>query len=111
MSLEELAKEVGTSTDRRHFLRRVGVATVGLTAAMFGWRVSTAKAYDYECCGLYAAPTNCTPVCAWCWNCCNTFNRRLNCCEGYASGPCALGNQDWICSYVVWEDWCVRRAR
>jgi hypothetical protein len=106
MSLDKLAETVGEKTDRSGFLRRMGVATIGTAFAFLGLKVQSAAAYTWKCCGLCQAPTSCSPVCSWCWWCCDSTNHKWNCCEGYSSSANGCGSNGdqcgayFLCSFT-----------
>lgn len=105
MSAEKIATAVGERSNRRGFLKRAGVAALGVVAGSLGFRTPTASAYSIHNCGLCAAPNQtCHPYCSWCWTACDA-GRQYLCCEGYAysSGGCTGGScgGGWYCSYYV----------
>jgi hypothetical protein len=101
MSVEDLANEVGKKTDRRVFLRRLGITTLGVVAGGLGLASSAKALTDYKCCNLCqpvsGSCTNCSCG-TWCWQCyyCQT-GEYLNCCECYRSPGCGC---DTACSYT-----------
>lgn len=73
MSLEKLVDVVAEVTDRRRFLKKAGVATLGATAGALGFSTSTATAAPLCCqlCFPGSAGSSCSGCsCRWSWTCC-----------------------------------------
>lgn len=88
MSFERLVERMGEQADRSGFLKRVGVAALGVT---FGALGLSEPAHAYGCCNLCFAPSTCASCgCVWCWTCCNTGEplQYVRCCECYGQSPC-----------------------
>jgi hypothetical protein len=72
MSLEKFVDAVAEVTDRRRFLRKLGVATLGITAGALG-TAGTATGAPL-CCNLCfpgSAGSSCSGcACRWSWTCC-----------------------------------------
>lgn len=100
MSVEKLAEVVGENVDRRHFLRRLGGATLGVAFAMLGLAPSAKALFTYKCCLLCEAP-GCQRQgsCSWCWTCCHN-GTKYRCCERYSFGGICDGscNNHQFCS-------------
>jgi hypothetical protein len=108
MSVEGLVERIGEAADRRRFLRKVGVASLG--ALGFSVFAESAQAYDFACCHLCNAPSgSCqgSVACSWCWNCCSGPRALFRCCEGYAAGAGCSGSCPATCSYYINLGCCV----
>jgi hypothetical protein len=106
MSLEELADKIGETADRRRFLMKLGIGTLGIAATALGFPQSS-RAYAYQCCGLCQPPSGSCTNCScgtWCWFCCGNCltGERWRCCECYRSPGCGC---DSACSWAYIYDY------
>ncbi len=112
MSTDRLVEGLAEKLDRRSFITRAGMATVGGLLALMGLPgTANANAPDvsYKCCNLCGSPQSCGSCwCQWCWTCCNTAdNTKWECCECYESpnsqcngscpAPCSSARQVGSC--------------
>lgn len=100
MSLETLTERVGEVTDRRRFLRRVGVGGLAVVLGFLGITPEARALVYYKCCELCRSPGGCSrdPICIWCWDCCHN-GYKWRCCEYFsASWPCNRSCTNVYCS-------------
>jgi len=113
MSLETLTHKVGSFTDRRAFLAKLGAAGLASAAYLGGVATPSAEALcSRHGCDFCVCPNSSFcgggNWCVWCWwGGCGRHNgahanpRQHQCCEGYilggnCNGGCGSG---WNCSF------------
>lgn len=105
MSTDKLIQALGNRLNRRNFLVRTGVGTVGALAAAMGVsrEARAGGLYPDACCNLCNPGTigGCTGCkCQWCWECSNGPTNYY-CCECFGpDGDCGDDCYDVGCSYV-----------
>jgi hypothetical protein len=117
MSLEELADNLGETTSRKRFLRKIGAATLGVTVGAMGLS-SRAYATDcpttgYQCCNLCKSPSGSCSNCScgtWCWECCGNCltGEKWRCCECYRTPEC---NCCSACSWAYIYDYSCQKCQ
>jgi hypothetical protein len=109
MSVDGLVQKIGETADRKGFLRKVGVASLGAVGFSV-FAPAKAEAYSFACCVLCTAPSSTcksSSACSWCWICCTNSNAMFRCCEGYPAGVGCNGGCASACSYVEALGCCV----
>lgn len=105
MSTEKLVESLAKRIDRRHFLRSVGMGTLGAIGALIGWPIGAsahtcppgAPNHTKCCClcktGAIGLITSCTVsgTAGWCWSCYwspseGGDGRDYRCCEWKNTG-------------------------
>jgi len=112
MSTERLIQAIGKLSNRRTFLRRVGIASLASIIGVLGLP-SSAQAFDVACCHLCWDPGQPCPSdtsCSWCGTCCDgIFGNLFQCCEGYGpGGACSGGCFSAVCSWYNYLGTCFR---
>jgi hypothetical protein len=107
VSLEELADKVGETVDRRRFLRRLGLGTLGLAVTAVGLPQKARATYQYKCCNLCQPPSGSCSNCScgtWCWLCCGNCltGEKWRCCECYRLPRCDCAT---ACSWAYIYDY------
>ncbi len=88
MLVDRLLTTIGERADRGTLLKRLGIASLGVT---FGALGLSDPAHAYACCTLCHEPSSCIGCsCIWCWTCCNDGAQQqyVRCCECYGTTSC-----------------------
>jgi hypothetical protein len=108
MATEKLIEGIARQIDRRNFLKKIAMGTVGAILALIGVPMVAAAScppglFPVHCCCLCnQASQSCNGcTCSWCWGC--TEGGTWLCCECHnASNPCDAGCGDVPCSSAQW---------
>jgi len=104
MSTENLIKALAKGIDRRSFLTKLGIGSIGGLMTLMGLPKHAAALVNYKCCHLCNAPSSCSNcACTWCWSCQYTDGFFYQCCECHNNtSNCGSGcGSNTPCSYVI----------
>jgi hypothetical protein len=104
VSLEDFTGSLGQAVERRGFLKRAGVATLGIMGLGALAPESAMALYTTHGCDLCNPPGSCGPnlQCAWCWRSRCSSGHWYYCCEGrQAGGNCNSEACPAYCSYYT----------
>jgi hypothetical protein len=93
MSLEKFVDTIAEVTDRRRFLKKLGVATLGVTAGALGYSApASAAPFCCNLCYPSGAGSSCSGcACRWSWQCCHRVGVSgllYECGECFSSTSC-----------------------